>query len=293
MQKMNPLLNRLVRVYLRRFPVTEGKSLLLRTTKAWIRPRDAIQVSPTKYAFSLRLNLDNPEHERIYFYGEHDERYEIALLRKLLAPGMVCWDIGANIGFFTCLFSSMVRPGGKVISFEPMPATREMLLENLTVNHIQNVEVLSVAVGSDDTRARIYFRDLHMGEGTASLYPTNNGGNSEEISIVRIDTIAPGLPSPDFVKIDVEGAQEDVWRGGAQFFSTQVPLIMAELRESTDIAKLSALQERIRGHGYRFFEILKGGRVREIADFLQSRKRNFMLAKPDTEAMRKLKELVA
>jgi len=90
---MNLLLNRFVRAYLRHFPVTEGKSLLLKATRTRIRPREAIQVSATKHAFSLRLNLDNPEHERIYFYGEHDERYEIALLRKLIKlEGIVFLD---------------------------------------------------------------------------------------------------------------------------------------------------------------------------------------------------------
>jgi len=54
----------------------------------------------------------------------------------------------------------------------------------------------------------------------------------------------------------------------------------AELRESADPVKLEALQKRLRGHDYRIFEILKGRRVREIPDFLNSRKRNFMLASP-------------
>src|SRR5438445_6767915 len=124
---MNKLLNRLVRAYLWRCPITEGKSRLLRVTKAHIRPLEAIQDSATKWGFSLRLNLDNPEQERIYFYGEHDERYEIACLRKLIVPGMVCWDVGANIGFYTCLFSRLIGPKGKVVSFEPLSATRKML----------------------------------------------------------------------------------------------------------------------------------------------------------------------
>ena len=282
---MNLLLNRCVRAYLQNFPITEGKSLLLRAARSYIRPHDAIQIGPTKHGFSLRLNLDNPEHERIYFYGEHDERYEIALLRKLIRPGMVCWDIGANIGFFTCLFSSLTGPGGKVVAFEPLSATREMLRENLALNRLSNVQVLPVAIGSEDGRTRIYFRDALLGEGTASMYPSGERRNSEEISVVRLDAIAAGLPAPDFVKIDVEGAQEDVWRGGARFFSERAPLLMAELRESADPAKLGALQGRIRSHGYRIFEILKRGRVHEIQDLVKSKKRNFLLAKPRTEAM--------
>jgi len=290
---MNVLLNRCVRAYLRHFPITEGKSLLLSAAKPYIRPRDAIQIGPTRHAFSLRLNLDNPEHERIYFYGEHDERYEIALLRKLIRPDMVCWDIGANIGFFTCLFASLTGPGGQVVAFEPLSATRAMLLENLALNRLSNVQVLPVAIGSEDGNARIYFHDAQLGEGTASIYPANEKQDSEEISLVRIDTIAADLPAPDFVKIDVEGAQEDVWRGGARFFSEKAPMLMAELRESADPTVIGTLERRIRGHGYRVFEILKRGHVREIQDVTKSRKRNFMLAKPGTEALERLLRLAA
>src|SRR5258705_5200086 len=106
-------LNRLVRSYLAHFPVTEGKKALLRLTRNSIRPADADQVAATKHGFRLRLNLTNPEHERIYFYGEHDERYETALLNEIIEPGMVCWDIGANIGYYTCLLALRAGLAGR------------------------------------------------------------------------------------------------------------------------------------------------------------------------------------
>jgi FkbM family methyltransferase len=290
---MNHFLNKLVRAYLQHFPITEGKSKLLQATKGYIRPENSIEESPTKYGFSLRLNLNNPEQERIYFFGEHDERYEIACLLKLINAGMVCWDIGANIGFYTCLFSSLVGQDGKVVSFEPLSTTRETLAGNVALNGMINVEIVPVAVGADDKEARIYFHDAQLGEGTASIYQTDEKVCSEAISIVRLDTISGALPAPNFIKIDVEGAQEDVWRGGESFFSVNAPLVMAELLESTDIQKLHTLQSRIRAHNYRIFEMLKGGYVRETQDFSKSRKRNFLLAKPETEAIKRIECLIA
>jgi len=285
---VNRALNSLVRAYLRRFPVTEGKAWLLRATRSRILPGEDIQEAPTKFGFTLRLNLRNPEQERIYFYGEHDERYEIACLRRLIAPGMVCWDIGANIGFYACLLASLAGRGGKVVAFEPLSATRDILLHNLALNGMTNVQVVPCALGAADGEARIHFQEAALAEGTASIYPGAQQTRSEAIAIARLDTIAGTLPAPDFVKIDVEGAQEDVWRGGEAFFAAHAPLVMAELRESADPAKLAALQERIRSLGFRMFECLKGGRVRECSDLRASRKRNFLLAKPASDALRRL-----
>lgn len=288
---MHRVLNRLVRAYLRRSPITEGKSALLRATRARIRPADSEQLSETKWGFSLRLNLDNPEQERIYFYGEHDERYEIACLRRLIAPGMVCWDIGANIGFYTCLLAKLVGETGAVVAFEPATATRAMLEDNVRLNHFANVQIQPLALGAEDGEARLYFGEARLAEGTASMHQSAGKRRSEPIAVARLDTLAPGLRAPDLVKIDVEGAQEAVWTGGREFFAATPALVMAELRETTDAVALRRLQAMIVDRGFRFFEMHKGARVREIEDLSRSRKRNFLLAKPQTDALRRLSAL--
>src|SRR5258706_15767016 len=140
LQAMRPLLNRWVRGYLAHFPITEGKKALVRATRGLITPTDPRQTIRTKHGFSLELNLDNPEHQRIYFYGEHDERYETALVKALIRPGMTCWDIGANIGYYSCLLGLAVGASGRVIAFEPASETRERLAHNRAPNNLGNVE---------------------------------------------------------------------------------------------------------------------------------------------------------
>src|SRR3990172_1012897 len=115
-------LNTLVRSYRRHCPVTEGKQRLLGWTRDYIMPDEPAVVFRTKHGFSLQANLRNPEHQRMYFYGEHDERYEINNLVRILQAGDCCWDIGANIGFYTCLFPTLVGDRGRVIAFEPVSA---------------------------------------------------------------------------------------------------------------------------------------------------------------------------
>lgn len=281
---MPRLLNSAVRFYLRNVPVTEGKGALLRATKRFIAPNESDVVAETKHGFRLRLNLKNHEHERIYYYGEHDERYETALLKLLIQPGWNCWDIGANIGYYSCLLSRLVGPTGQVVAFEPASVTRARLLDNLKLNAIQNVRVLSQAVGSAEGNARIYYGEATLAEGTASMYGAGGSAHSEVIAVTRLDTIAPQLPPPDFLKIDVEGAQLDVWRGGKEFFLRAAPLVLAELRDSKDPAVLAEIERTVRDAGYDIFSIHKRARVASARDIASSRHRNYALARPGTRA---------
>lgn len=128
------VINQLVRGYLRRCPITEGKSLLLNLTKNWIIPEDPIVIFETKYPFQLKVNLVNPEHQYLYLYSTHDERYVAIKLPKIIKQGDICWDIGANIGFYTCLLASQVDNTGAVVAFEPAARTCGYLYENVSRN---------------------------------------------------------------------------------------------------------------------------------------------------------------
>lgn len=277
---LRALANRCVRAYLRHSPVTEGKKALLRATKSFIRPAATQQTVRTKHGFGLQLNLANPEQERIYYYGEHDERYETAILKALITPGMSCWDIGANIGFYTCLLATRAGPTGKVVAFEPARATRERLEHNIALNGLRNVEVVASAVGAARGEARLHYSEPGLFEGTASLLQLPGRDRSEPVSIGTVDDFAQRFGPPDFVKIDVEGAQLDVWRGGTSFFRTQAPLAMAELRESDDAASLARIETEVRSLGYDIYAIRKHCRVVRQSQLSPQGPRNYLLAKP-------------
>lgn len=273
------LLNRLVRAYLAHSPVTEGKKALLRATRARILPGEPQQTVATKHGFRLRLNLANPEQERIYFYGEHDERYETAALKERVRPGMHCWDIGANIGYYTCLLARLVGAGGRVLAFEPASATRARLEENVTLNGFGNVRVLGCAVGSAEGVARIHYSSADLFEGTASLRADDRRNHGEQVAVRTLDALVAEFGAPQFLKIDVEGAQLDVWRGGRRFLSEHGPLVLAELRDSDDPALLREIEALVRACGYVLYAIRKGGRLVEHAALRPEGPRNFLLLK--------------
>jgi len=275
----NRPLNLIVRSYLRHCPVTDGKQRLLALTKNCILPKEPLTVFRTKHDFYLKVNLHNPEHQRMYFYGEHDERYEINNLVNIIQPGDSCWDIGANVGFYTCLFASLVGESGRVVAFEPVSATRGFLSENVHINGYQNVSIIDKALGDVPGEHRIYLDTPENAEGTVSLN-AREGMHHEMIEVDTLDNLASVLPVPDFIKIDVEGYQMKVFTGGKEFFERHSPMIMAELRDK-DKTLMNEAQVFLRSRGYLIYEFRKRT-LKLCEDILGSRGRNFFMVKEDS-----------
>ena len=281
--------NQLVRGYLRRCPITEGKSLLLNLMRNWIIPEDPIAVFETKYPFRLKANLANPEHQYLYFYGTHDERYVVTKLLKIIKPGDTCWDIGANIGFYTCLLATQVEKAGAVVAFEPASRTCDYLHQNVSLNQFKNVTVVKKGLGDTAEQQPLYYSEAALTEGTASLKYMKGRAASECVTLDTIDNLIRNLPAPDFIKIDVEGYQLEVLRGGEECLKTHAPLLMAELKDVADTNRtvFNEIEQYIASLGYTLYEIGKYTlkRCLRISD---SKKRNFFLVNEDSPAFSRI-----
>lgn len=289
MNTLDAILNTVVRSYLAYFPVTDGKKHVLRWAKQRIMPEQPMVTFRTKHGFRLRVNLRNAEHQRMYFYGEHDERYEIRNLKRILRPGDTCWDVGANIGFYTCLFASLVGEAGRVVAFEPASETAAFLRENIALNRTTHrVIVIGKAIGSAVGRQQIFFQAADMAEGTASLRE-KQGGESEWVDVDTLDNLFRTLPAPDLVKIDVEGYQVELFAGGKRFFKHHSPMIMAELKDG-DPNRIRAIESKLRGWGYLIYEFKKRSLAR-CDDVARSKSRNFFLIKGSSRYCSRVNDL--
>ena len=286
---MNLPLNYLVRRYLRWCPVTDGKRLLLNLTRDLITPEDPITVFESKYGFRLKANLANPEHQYLYFYGTHDERHVVTKLLKIIQPGDICWDIGANIGFYTCLLASQVEDAGEVVAFEPALRTYGYLHENVSLNRFMNVTVVNKGLSDKIEQRHLYYAEAGLAEGTASLKYANGRNGSERVTLDTIDNLTRGLPVPDFIKIDVEGYQLEVLRGGEHCLKTHTPLLMAELKDvgETNQTMFAEIEDYVADLGYQLYEIKKYS-IRRCKKLSDSPKRNFFLVKEHSRAFSRI-----
>jgi FkbM family methyltransferase len=114
----------------------------------------------------------------------------------------IVFDVGAHVGFYTLLASTLVGPTGKVVAFEPLPGNLQLLRRHLLMNHIDNVTVVDAAV-SDRSAVALFEEGSNSSMGRIS--PT---GAIHVNTVALDDLVCSGkLPIPDYIKMDVEGTE--------------------------------------------------------------------------------------
>jgi FkbM family methyltransferase len=161
------------------------------------------------------------------------ETEEIALVRRLLAPGDTAIDIGAHIGFFTMHMAAAVGAAGRVYAFEPFEPNAELLERSIVENRFtERVAFRRAAVGAASGRATLTFpvETLNSGgayllrDGTAPL----TGNLQAPVPLVALDDLDLRRPVR-FIKMDVEGAEPQVIRGAARLLQEDRPIILSEV----------------------------------------------------------------
>lgn len=188
---------------------------------------------------------------------------QMAVLRDLISPGDVVWDVGAHHGYMTLLAAARVQPGGWVYTFEPGGKNRRILERHIRWNRLGNVSVQECALASYDGTAR-------FGGGTTSKMHTLGGGE-EEVAVCTGETLvrSGAVRAPTFVKIDVEGAEADVLAGALSILSPRVVMLVAIHSAAADEECTALLQ----AHGFalhpsRALERARRTRWRGDADLL-------------------------
>jgi FkbM family methyltransferase len=153
-------------------------------------------------------------------------------LADFLRPGMVVYDVGANVGFLAVIAARLVGPTGTVVCFEPLEANAASLAHNARLNGFSHVAVRTEALGRIDGPGRF------LGGSTSDrgrLAADADPGGSP-VSVRRLDTLVQEvpLPLPNLIKIDVEGTEADVLMGGLETFRRSRPVLLIEIHETGD-----------------------------------------------------------
>lgn len=180
----------------------------------------------------LHLNLDI---EGCYWVGNYEPRVQ-DLLMKACAPGSVFYDIGASLGFFSLAAANFMGPKAIVFAFEPEPANCLRVKEMVFRNNLQDrVRLVEAAVWSRTAPEGLPFRRggrqaTYGGVVADGVAPVLAEGELRRASTVSLDDfLRQGNPAPDVLKIDVEGGECEVLKGGEDLFSRRKPTLICEV----------------------------------------------------------------
>lgn len=165
--------------------------------------------------FGYKMFIDD-EHKADYGIMNIEKNKEFQLMKKSIKNGDTVIDIGANVGFYTLFFRSLVGEKGKIISFEPEPNNFSMLKKNIEINNFENIEIFQYALGSEEKKISMKLSES-VGQHTVDI------DGDLEVRCMKLDDI---VEKADFIKIDAEGYEVEILNGMKEILKKDIKLFV-------------------------------------------------------------------
>ena len=188
----------------------------------------------------------DPRFETIYADGAYEAPLQRAL-SSYLHTGAVFYDVGAHIGIVSMFGARLVGENGRVFAFEADDDNVGRIKENLRRNKLDQITVVPEAVWSSSGRLKFGRASAHSSrnQGAVATDSVPAAENTVEVNATSLDEFAKEHPAPTLIKIDVEGAEADVLRGGAHVFEQARPVLICEVHNARAVQDVTQwLRER-------------------------------------------------
>lgn len=229
------------------------------------------------------------EKEEFHFEPEQSEQL---LVKNIVTPGMIVFDVGANIGDYSLLFSQQVGNGGKVYSFEPTSSTFKKLQERIEKLNITNIYLYQKAVFSESIQIELNeFPDDYSAWNSIGKPQMLNPKNlkdyvpiikTELVEAIALDDFSKeySIKRIDYLKVDVEGAESDVFHGAHQLLRNKaIRFIQFEISQNM----LAGLNRKAKDtfdilieNGYECHQINRDGTIGEKINNSQAFYENYI-----------------
>jgi FkbM family methyltransferase len=193
---------------------------------------------------------------RAFKAGFRDQKLEIAIARAVIPKGSLVADVGANKGAYLFWLRKAAGAGGTVLAFEPQPLLAAYLSEIVPLMGWRNVVVRPVAISDHSGMQSLHVPGGGISPG-ASLEASvlgEQGGETFDCAVSRLDDELRGRGTLTFLKVDVEGHELAVFKGAFEILNRDKPVILFEC-EARHLARHSMedVFEFVKRAGYKGF----------------------------------------
>jgi len=170
---------------------------------------------------SLILNSDT------YIYEKFEVNLILSILQKIKDPVVI--DVGAHIGYFTCIMSPYCS---HVFAYEPDEINYNLLCKNIQLNNCTNVTTHDSAAGLRDAIIGLY--RCANSSGMHRVFPSKWCVEKPVwVDCVRLNNSIEGVDYVSFMKLDAEGTEHEVLAGASHILEDCKPIILMEFHPDT------------------------------------------------------------
>jgi len=180
-----------------------------------------------------KMFLDEDDSLKLSLFPYAEEITEI--MKRDIKKGDTVVDMGANIGYFTCLFAQLVGETGKVFAFEPEPNNFQLLKKNVEVNGYKNVTIEQKAVTNETQKIIMYLSNSPKDH---RIYSYDQNRNSIEIDGITLDDYFRDFKNKiSFIKSNIQGADCGAIQGMMSVLEKSKPNIKIIMEFSPSMLK--------------------------------------------------------
>jgi len=192
--------------------------------------------------------------EELLLFKTH-EPFSTQVLTSNLQKGMVCLDIGGNLGYYATLESRKVGRTGKVIAIEPAPINFKYLTKNLSKQNESNFDAFNLAIGDVDGEISFFISEHSNASHVIREKELSkvDPKNVIKVPIKTIDSLVDelGVDKIDFLRMDAEGYEVHILEGATKTIQKFKPMIQIEVHvERLGQEKTQKLLENFIEAGY-------------------------------------------
>jgi len=202
--------------------------------------------------YKLKVNMKDRGLSRDLFFDGIREPQATALVQRLVKKNMRVLDVGANIGYYTIMFSKLVGTNGSVRAVEPISKNFTLLKENIALNNSHNVAAYQLALSEKTCKSTLFVsKQSNLSSMTKNQYTQAGSIDVECLSLDEfIKKFCGG--NVDFIKMDVEGHEYEILMPSKRIHQAKSLSMFVEIHPALiGKAKTTELLKHLKNSGFR------------------------------------------